>query len=177
MYTVALGSLIGAIIGSILLGTVFAGINYSVVSYAIWGAIIGAGVCAAVGLLVAIYLISYLVPMKNVVSKPIKLVAMRSSKGTSGTFIWGSGAMSNSNIYNFMQLVEDGSMVPGRLPANHLVHLIEDANLKNTGFWSTTTLEADETSPFYRWALVDSETVREEFRVPVGTVMQQFHIE
>ena len=165
MYTIALCVAIGAIIGSFIAGT--------------FGAIIGTIAGAVVGAIIAALLISYLVPMKDVVSKPIKLVAMRSSDGISGTFIWGSGAMSNRTTYNFMKLVEDGSMVPGWLPANHLVHLIEDSELKNTGSWSTTTREADKTSSLYRWALAASdrnETVRQEFRVPVGTVVQQFSI-
>ncbi|MFA7339864.1 MAG: hypothetical protein WC028_23980 [Candidatus Obscuribacterales bacterium] len=165
MYTIALFTAIGAIIGSFIAG--------------IFGAIVGALIGAVVGLIVACTIISELVPMKNVVSKSIKLVAMRSSDGISGTFIWGSGAMSNRTTYNFMQLVEDGSMVPGWLPANHLVHLIEDAELKNTGSWCTTTREADKTSSLYRWAIGSSdrtETVRQEFRVPVGTVVQQFSV-
>ena len=61
-----------------------------------------------------------------------------------------------------------------------LVHLIEDPELKNTGFWSTTIREADQSSPLYPWAIGTGDrtrTVRQEFRVPVGTVVQQFNIQ
>ncbi|MFA7339571.1 MAG: hypothetical protein WC028_22510 [Candidatus Obscuribacterales bacterium] len=165
MYTIPPCAVIGAIIGSILAGAV--------------GAIVGTVIGSVLGFMAAIILISEFVTMKNVVSKPIKLVAMRSSDGISGTFIWGSGAMNNRTNYNYMQLMEDGSMVPGWLPANHLVHLIEDAELKNTGTLSTTKREADKTSLLYRWAIGTSdrnETVRHDFRVPVGTVVQQFTV-
>jgi len=145
----------------------------------IFAAIIGPIAGAVVGLFAAITFICYMVPMKDVVYGPAKLVAMRSSDGISGTFVWGSGSIGNRTTYNFLQRMEDGSMVPGSVPANGLVHLIEDPELKNTGFWSTTIREADKTAPLYRWALGTrdrTQTVRQEFRVPVGTVVQQFNI-
>ena len=82
--------------------------------------------------------------------------------------------------WNFLQRMDDGSMVPGSVPADGLVHLIEDPELKNTGFWSTTIREADQSSPLYPWAIGTGDrtrTVRQEFRVPVGTVVQQFNIQ
>jgi hypothetical protein len=159
MYTIIFGAALGAVIGSFINGTS--------------GDIIGAFIGALVGLGAAISLFSYLVPRRNVVNKPVKLVAVRSSDGISETFIWASGELSNRTTYNFLQLMEDGSMVPGCVPANHLVHLIEDPELKDTGFWSTTINEADKTSPLYAWAIDTcdwTEPVRQEFRVPIGTV-------
>ena len=120
-----------------------------------------------------------MLPMKDVVYGPRSLMAMRGSDGVSGIFVWGSGSIESGANYNFQLRMEDGSMVPGSVPADGLVHLFEDQELKNTGFWSTTIREADKDSPLYPWALATRDrrqTVRQEFRVPVGTVVQQFNI-
>lgn len=61
------------------------------------------------------------------------------------------------------------------LPANDIVRFIEDAALQDTGSWSTTVSEVDKTSPLYVWAMDNgsrNRVVRQEFRVPVGTVVQ-----
>lgn len=140
--------------------------------------IFGISFGAVVGLLTAI-IICTLVPTRDVVYGPGKLVAMQSSEGVTGTFVWGFGNIGNRTSYNFMQRMEDGSMVPASVPADGLVHLIEDPELKNVGFWSTTMREADPTSRLYDWAIGASNRttiVRQEFRVPVGTVVQQFSI-
>lgn len=134
---------------------------------------------AVVGLFVGLIVFSSLVPMKDVVYGPGTLVAMRSSDGVSGTFVWGSGSIGSSVTYNFLQKMDDGSMSPRSVPANDLVALIEDPELKNTGFWRTTINEVDKTSALYKWSIGASDrnrTVRQEFRVPVGTVVQQFSI-
>ncbi len=175
MNTILLCAALGLVIGIII-----ASCGKRETGKYIFGAIIGPIVGAVVGLIVALAVIAFMVPMKDVVYGPGKLVAMRSTDGISGTFIWGSGSIGSRTSYNFLQLVEDGSMVPGSVPADGLVHLIEDAELKNTGFWRTTIREADKTSPLYPWAIGAndrSRTVRQEFRVPVGTVVQQFNIQ
>ncbi len=139
------------------------------------------GMCAgcSIGMLTAIVLVRLLVPMQNVVSEPITLAAMRNQDGISASFIFGSGSINSVNTYNFLQRTKDGSMVPGSVPANGLVHLIEDPELKNTGSWSTTISKPDKSSPLYPWSFGAegrAHTVRQEFRVPVGTFVQQFTI-
>lgn len=49
MYTIALGSVIGAIIGSILFGTYLTGHQFSVTVWAIFGAIFGGGIGVFLG--------------------------------------------------------------------------------------------------------------------------------
>ncbi len=71
-------------------------------------------------------------------------------------------------------------MVPGSVPANGLLLLIEDPTLKNVGYLTITMREADRTAPLYNWAIDTNyltEIVSQEFRVPVGTVVQSFHID
>lgn len=142
----------------------------------------GGALCSLIGGVLGLLggvIIGTLVPSTDVVYGPVRLVAMRSSESISGTFIWGSGSIGSHTSYNFMRRMEDGSMVPGSVPADGLVRLIEDPELHNTGFWTTTISEADKTSPLYHWAvgLNDKRQVlRQEFRVPVGTVIQQFNI-
>jgi hypothetical protein len=134
---------------------------------------------AIFGLFLAGAIIGAIVPMKDVVYGQGKLVAMRSTDCISGAFIWGSGNIASQTSYNFLQRLDDGSMVPRSVPADGLVRLIEDPELQNTGFWSTTWREVDMTSPLYSWSLGTRESqrvVRQEFRVPVGTVVQQFSV-
>lgn len=174
MNSIMLGAAIGLVIGLII-----ASLGKRESGKYLLNTILGTIIGAVVGVFAALTVICYMLPMKDVVYGPAKLVAMRSSDGISGTFVWGSGSIGNRTTYNFLQRMEDGSMVPGSVPANGLVHLIEDPELKNTGFWSTTIREADKTSTLYSWALGTSDrtqTVRQEFRVPVGTVVQQFNI-
>ena len=143
------------------------------------GAILGSFIGAIVGVLVAALVICYMVPTRDLVYGPAKLVAMRSSDGISGTFVWGTGGIGSRTTYNFLQLTDDGSMVPGSVIANSLVHLTEDPALKNVGYWTTTIREADPTSALYPWATDPSHrrvTLRQDFRVPVGTVVQQFSV-
>jgi hypothetical protein len=170
--------MLGAALG-LLIGLIIASCGKRNSSKYIVSTIAGTFIGAIVGIFAGLTVICYMVPMKDVVYGPAKLVAMRSSDGISGTFVWGSGSIGNRTTYNFLQRMEDGSMVPGSVPADGLVHLFEDQELKNTGFWSTTIREADKDSPLYPWALATRDrrqTVRQEFRVPVGTVVQQFNI-
>jgi len=174
MNSIMFGTAIG-----LLIGLIIASCGKRERSKYIFAAIIGPFCGAIVGLVAALTVVCYMVPMKDVVYGQAKLVAMRSSDGISGTFVWGSGSIGNRTTYNFLQRMEDGSMVPGSVPADGLVHLFEDPELTNSGFWSTTIREADKTSPLYPWAIGTSDrtrTVRQEFRVPVGTVVQQFNI-
>lgn len=70
-------------------------------------------------------------------------------------------------------------MAPGSVYANEVVRLIEDPELKNVGFWQTTTRKPDPSHWLYNWTIFHSDknrVVRQEFRVPVGSVIQQFNI-
>lgn len=117
----------------------------------------------------------FMLPMKDVVYGPRSLMAMRGSDGVSGIFVWGSGSIESGANYNFQLRMEDGSMALRSLPANDIVRFIEDAALQDTGSWSTTVSEVDKTSSLYVWAMDNgsrNRIVRQEFRVPVGTVVQ-----
>lgn len=141
--------------------------------------LIGTVIGAVVGLMLGLIVFASLVPKVDVVYGPGTLVAMRSSDGVSGTFVWGSGSFGNSVSYNFLQKMDDGSMSPRSVPADNLVALIEDPELKNIGYWRTTIREADKKSALYKWSIGANDgnrTIRQEFRVPVGTVVQQFSI-
>ncbi len=116
-----------------------------------------------------------MLPTKDVVYGPRSLIPMRSSDGISGIFVWGSGSIESGAKYNFQLRMEDGSMALRSLPVNDIVRFIEDPALQDTGFWSTTVSEVDKTSPLCAWAIDNgskNRIVRQEFRVPVGTVVQ-----
>ena len=175
MNTIILCAAIGLVIGLIF---AFRGKRESS-KYAFF-AISGPAIGAVVGLFVAMGVIGSMVPMKEVVYGPGQLVAMRSSDGISGTFVWGSGSISNQTTYNFLKRMEDGSMVPDSVPATGRVHLIEDPSLKDSGFYTIKMRVVDRTSPLFNWALQTSfhaDSERYEFRVPVGTIVQKFTID
>lgn len=144
------------------------------------GTLVGVSVGTLTGLFTALFIGHYLVPVADVVYGPAPLVAMRSSDGTSGTFVWGSGSVGSTVNYNFLQKMDDGSLAPRSVPADYLVRLIEDPELSNIGYWRTTIREADKMSLLYNWSLNANEgrrtVIRQEFRVPVGTIVQGFSI-
>ncbi len=169
--------LLGAL--GLAIGIICACIGERRLSKFLLGTIIGTAIGGFVGFVVALAVIGEMVPMREVVYGPGTLVAMRSSDGISGTFVWGSGSVNNSISYHFLQKLNDGSMKPGSVYADDIVRLIEDPELKNIGYWRTTKIEADPTSSLYNWGLgtgLRTRVIRQEFRVPVGTVVQQFSI-
>jgi hypothetical protein len=138
----------------------------------------GVGMGTAAGIMLGV-VCTYSLPMHKVASKPVELVAMRSADSLNGAFIWGTGGFSVDQAYHFYKKESDGSMVPVRMWASNKVHIIEDAALQNTGTWTTVTEEVDPSSHFFAWALTPDDrtrVVREEFRVPVGTVRHTFEI-
>ena len=164
-----LGLLIGAVIGlrcekklsALALGGGF-------------GAIIGAVVGVIGGLIVSAF-----GPKHEVVYGPATLVAMRTADGVSGSFVWGSGSINSRVTYNFLYRNKDGSLTPGQVIADSSVHIIEDASLQGVGCWSSTYTEADTTKAIANWGLGihdEDQVIRQEFRVPVGTVVQSFSV-
>ena len=139
----------------------------------------GAACGALVGAALAITVMAYLVPNKEV-SQPINLVAMHSTSGLSGTFILGTGSVTSTVKYDFLARNDDGSLVPGSVNATSMVQIIEDSALNNVGTLTTTTMEADDKSPLFNWALgvaSRSNLLHRQFRVPAGTVVRQFNLQ
>ena len=172
---------------------------YSIYALALAGALIGIciGLCsknkvggffagggvggflgAIVGMFAALIAANW-VPTHNVLYGPATLVAVNSSSGTSGAFVWGTGSVSSQVYYNFMQRNDDGSLTPGQIPADQYVRIIEDKDLKDVGYWQSTFNEVDPMAPMYKWTLgssVRNHLVKQELRVPAGTVVQGFSI-
>jgi hypothetical protein len=173
MYTMILCAALAAII-VVLIAARKCGIGMAIY-YAAMASMLG----LVIGLIASMIIEATLVPMVDNVYGPARLVAVRSSEGVSGAFIWGSGSISSDTYYNFYMAEPDGSFAPEQVPASSVVRIIEDASLKDEGFWTTTIREPDTKSPFYRWGFVNdprTETLRQEFRVPKGTVVQSFNI-
>lgn len=134
--------------------------------------------CGFCGFFLAIS-ICIAVPRVEVKSDPITLVSLRNQDGVSGSFIFGSGSINTSYNYSFLMKQKDGSMVPGSVSSLELVHFIEDPALKNIGYWQTTFFVSDSSHWLYNWSILHSDrtrVIRQEFRVPVGSVIQQFNI-
>jgi hypothetical protein len=117
---------------------------------------------------------------EEVTMAPVTLVAMRGSEGFDGTFLLGTGSFQTSRNYVFYIKNKDGSLTPGELVASYLIHIVEDSELKDTGYWATTiSRKVPGTDPWLKdWTFYDTRqyVVREEFRVPVGTVAERFGV-
>ena len=143
----------------------------------IWPAFYGVFFGAFFGLTIALFAGNF-APRHEVVDGPTELVAMHSSEGLSGTFVWGSGAVNSVTTYNFLYKNEDGSLTPGQVRADFLVHIIEDADLKGVGYWSEISNDYDHSWYGYNWVfhLNPAYVVEEQFRVPAGSVVQNINI-
>lgn len=149
---------------------------------AIWellfNSVFAGAIGAVVGMFVAMVL-STAVPRTHTTNEPVTLVSMRNQDGLTGSFIFGSGSINSSMSYHFLIKQKDGSLVPNSVLSTELVHFIEDPELKNVGYWQTTLRQTDPSHWLYNWTIFHSDrtrVVRQEFRVPVGSVIQQFNI-
>jgi len=125
--------------------------------------------------IVASIILGFYVPQHQVVSEPLTLAAMHSQDGITGSFVWGTGSINSQPYYQFMVRQSDDSLTPTRVPADSMVHIIEDASLKGVGYW-TSTFTVDVKSPLSAWTMGERRPllVRQEFRVPAGTVLRNF---
>jgi len=174
MYSIILAS----IAGIVALLTVVENARYGKTTWQLrLGAILFGGYFGAVGGMVTAVTITKLMPQKEVVYGPYKLVAMRSVGAISGTFVAGTGMIGTSVNYNFMVEQDDGSVSPYSVPVNGNTHITEDPSLHNTGTWTSIHLEVDRNSWLYNWSVGAEKrdvVVKNNLRVPVGTVLQQF---
>ncbi|MBS2010672.1 MAG: hypothetical protein JST01_26720 [Cyanobacteria bacterium SZAS TMP-1] len=141
-----------------------------------WGLMIG----VFVGFLLAYMVIPFLVPTHSEVRGPATLAAMRSSDGAGSAFVWARGDASlGETEYHFFVRNADGSFTPGHIAADSRVRIIEQKDLVNVGYWTSVVEVSDLHSPWANWSIGLSHVssmVRQEFRVPVGTVVQNFSV-
>ncbi|MBX9568603.1 MAG: hypothetical protein K2X77_06885 [Candidatus Obscuribacterales bacterium] len=138
------------------------------------------GLGALVGLMIGLAvgsIIGFAIEKVEDRRESITLVAMRGAEGHSGTFILGSGSIRNGHFYRFYVRNDDGSLTPGGLEADRLVRVIEDASLKDRGYWTTIVRVRNPNSVLFDWSVGDVEIVAQEFRVPAGTVRQSFQLD
>jgi hypothetical protein len=166
MYTIYAGVLIGLIVGICYFnwGRRQEGTRHRVSAFTVL--YIGA-VGGFVGAVVAHTVIAAQVPLTITVSEPVPLFAVQNDSSSANTFLWGSSS------YNFYVLHPDGTYSPGEVWANGLVHISEDPELKDAGYWTTVTEHYDCSSWQADWALDLSyynKTLEQRFRVPKGSV-------
>jgi len=137
--------------------------------------------CGIVGVLGGVFLalaMGNLVPRHTVESKSVELVSLRSAEGISGSFLFGSGYIGGGGSYHFLYRNDDGSITPGEVTANSLVHITEVRD--NHAVWRTLTIEPDPASLWRSWALfskTDTYVTAQEFHVPTGTVAHGFSVQ
>ena len=170
MYSIYLFAAIGVVVGLFVAPRGMAKLG---------GLAVGGVVGFVVGIIAGL-IVSACTPRHDVVYGPATMVSMRTTDGVSGTFVWGSGSIHGATSYNFMIKQQDGSITPRSVAADSLVAIIEDESLKDAGYWRTTFNEPDKDSALYKWGIGHRDyvrIVRQEFRVPVGTVVQTFKVQ
>lgn len=131
------------------------------------------------GALIAIFICD-LAPKKEVVYGPIPLVSMQTVDGVSGAFILGTGDIQSGAFFRFLVRNKDGSLSPYSVTADTRVRLVEDPQLKEIGYWTSTFLEIDPNSCLYSWAIGNGDHRKllvHEFRVPTGTIIQKLSVQ
>ena len=125
-------------------------------------------------------LIGFLVPMNVVNSDAVALVSMRSSEGIGSAFLLDTRGEEGVSVYHFMSKMEDGTYAPNWVPADESVRIIEESALDGVGFWRTTIRQKSRKSVLYNFGLFKAgyeRVMRQEFRVPSGTVVQTFKVQ
>lgn len=171
MYTITLTSSVALVLS--LMGAALCGCT---ITEGFLTAALVTSFAAFIGMTLGMLITAYGLPMREV-EYGGKLMPLRNSKGELA-FVCIAG-VGNQGYYHLMHRLDDGSMTPKWVPANEPVHLVEDPELKELGFWSKTRLEADNTSELYYWAFGSSDydrTLRHEFRVPPGTVIHRYQL-
>lgn len=133
----------------------------------------GGGLGFVLGLFVGM-ICGQMMPHIERVLGPATIVAMQGGNGVSGAFVLGTGNFDTFHHYTFYLKNENGSVSPQVLSADRSVQIFQDENLKETGTWQSIELICDPASSLRSWALCDSRIIRQELRVPVGTVQHDF---
>jgi hypothetical protein len=164
--------ILGWLIGAVLLHRKAREIGFSIgesAIFSLFGGIIG----AVIGFIVSIGL-AYFAPRIEVKTEPLDLVSVKTSYGP--MYVSSSGGQ----YYNVMVRDSDGSMYPMRIEASTNVHIREDLDLSDRGYYQATIRKLDTSGIFGLLFLEQGRSgliVREDIRVPAGTVLTNFIIE
>jgi hypothetical protein len=139
-------------------------------------------ICGAVVMAIVVAIVSGFlnarIPSVTVNGGVWNLVAMRSSDGVAGSFVWGTGTIDGRIVYTVYIKNSDGSITPWRIIADANTRIIEDESLHNQGTWRREKEIRDPSSPLVKWAVGSGEarSVSDVITVPKGTVVQSFSI-
>lgn len=164
MITIILGMLIGALklghdfhsLGARGIELIFTGILG-----AIFGGLLSLPIVLAT---------SVICPKIETKAEPLNLVSVKSHCGPAYVY-------ATSDYYSLMVLDPDGSMYPIQVKTKNNVHIREDSDLKDRGYYQATVRSTDKSNILYYFTLDSHEVIREDIRVPAGTVVRNFTIE
>lgn len=177
MYTIYLCGFIGFIIGLALLKRSANSHPHSVFSNRVFGPFICSAIGGLLGAVMAMILVRPLITLNEVAVRTETLVSIRTTDGSSGAFVLGSGSFNSGVSYTFYMLNADGSKTPGHVRSSEIVRIYEDASLEANGRWISYKNMRDRSSWLASWAVFSNEETgftRHEFHVPKGTVVTDF---
>jgi len=114
-----------------------------------------------------------------VIEQSTPLAAVSDSDQLKGSFILGSGSISNQKVYNYYTVNENGSVSPGSISASPDVSILQDSELKDKGFITVYKTGPSARNLYYLKLLglpPEYTYKRTELRVPVGTVRFLFAV-
>jgi hypothetical protein len=114
----------------------------------------------------------------QVVTNTYTLAAMQGTDTIQGSFVYGTGSFGSLMIYRVYVKNDNGSVSPYQISANSNVEIVQQADLKDVGYWKRTVRKFDySTTPLAHWVIQspDEETLlKTELVVPAGTFVHNF---
>ncbi len=133
--------------------------------------------CSAISLLIGLAVALFLgdnLKRTRVTTKSRKLVALRNADGSKSKLFVATDPALNGSLYHICCKNEDGSLEHVSFSRYQTTLISEDESLTEEGIWTTTQLQPDVSDRLFRWALADNTGLRNELRVPPGTLGTSF---
>jgi|GEM_PF-988317 len=126
-----------------------------------------------IGFTVAIFLGDNL-KRTRVTSQSRKLVALRNADGSKSKLFIAVDPALNGSTYHICCQNDDGSLEHVSFDRDQTTLISEDESLTEAGIWTTTQLQPDVSDRRLPWALANITGLRNELRVPPGTLGTRF---
>ena len=110
----------------------------------------------------------------RVTTQTRKLTALPNADGSKGNLFIVADPKFNGNLHYVCCKNDDGSIEFVSLNCFQTNLISEDDSLTEDGLWTITQLQPDASDRRYRWALASNTELRNELRIPAGSISANF---
>jgi len=110
----------------------------------------------------------------RVTTQSRKLTALRNADGSKSKLFVAVDPDLNESLYHICCKNDDDSLEHISFDCYQATLISEDASLTEDGIWTTTHMQPDASDRRFRWALAGNTDLRNELRVPPGTLGTSF---